>query len=74
MLEEPPKHIILRMGANKRHFNVQRPLGGGLVNEAKETMIPSSILTTLLKSTIENQSITIKQAFKELKTIMETDL
>ena len=74
MLEEPSKYIILRMGANKRHFNVQRPIGGGLINEAKETMIPSSILKTLLSTPVENQSTTIKQAFKELKRIMDTEL
>lgn len=69
-LQEPEKYTILRMGANKRHFNVQRPLGGGLVNEAKETFVPSSLLNDILSKLPDK----VQAAMKELRKIMETEI
>lgn len=74
MPEDPLKNITLRVENNARFFNVQRPIGGGLLNEGQEAMIPTSILKQLLKSTIENQPLPVQQAFKELKRIMQTEI
>ncbi len=68
--EEAPSFTVLRMGANKRHFNVQRPLGGGIVNEQKETFVPSSLLNDILSKVPDK----VKEAMKELKKIMETEI
>lgn len=58
------------MDAHKRHFNVQRPLGGGLVNEQKETFVPSSLLNDILSKFPDK----VQAALKELKKIMETEI
>lgn len=68
--KEAENFTVLRMGANKRHFNVQRPLGGGLVNEAKETFVPSSLLNDILSKMPDK----VQAAMKELKKIMETEI
>ena len=73
-MSESKQFTVLRVGANKRHFNVQRAIGGGLVNEQQETMIPSKLINTVLASPPNIMSETVRQAFKELKRIMETDL
>lgn len=72
MAEE--KGIILKVGANKRHFTVQRSLGGGLINEEPEVMVPASLLNSILRSMPVNPSFGIEQAFIELKKIMETKI
>lgn len=68
--KEPENFTVLRMGANKRHFNVQRPLGGGIVNEAKETFVPSSLLNDILSKFPDK----VQEAMKELRKIMETEI
>ncbi len=68
--KEAENFTVLRMGAEKRHFNVQRPLGGGLVNEQKETFVPSSLLNDILSKVPEK----VREAMKELKKIMETEI
>ena len=73
-MKEPNQYTILRVGANKRHFNVQRPIGGGLINEQQETMIPSHLINTVLDAPPNIMSETVRQAFKELKRIMETEI
>lgn len=73
-MKEAKEVMILRVGANKRKFNVQRPLGGGLVNEAEEVMVPSSILNQILKCVPNEPSYSLKQAFIELKKIMDTEI
>lgn len=73
-MSEANKFTILRVGANKRKFLVQRKLGGGIVNEAPEVMVPASILNAILTSTSSNHSFTVQQAFFELKKIMDTDI
>ena len=65
---------ILRVEANKRHFNVQRPLGGGLINEEPEVMVPASLLNSILRSMPVNPSYSVEQAFLDLKKIMETKI
>lgn len=73
-MAEAKQYTILRVGANKRHFHVQRPIGGGLVNEADEVMVPASILTEILSSTPNDPSFSIQRAFVELKKIMDTKI
>lgn len=65
---------ILRVAAKKRHFNVQRPLGGGLFNECQETMIPSSILMKLLKNKPDKLSTPMRSVYDDLKKIMDTEI
>lgn len=65
---------VLRVGANKRHFNVQRPIGGGLINEEPEVMVPTSIINKVLESMPNNPSYGIEQAFIELRKIMDTKI
>jgi hypothetical protein len=62
------------VGANKRKFLVQRKLGGGIVTESPEVMIPESILNTILASASSSLGFAAKQAFSELKKIMDTDI
>ena len=65
---------VLRVGANKRHFHVQRPLGGGLMQEEPEVMVPASLLNSILRSMPVNPSYSVEQAFLDLKKIMDTKI
>lgn len=73
-MPEAKQYTVLRIGANKRHFNVQRPLGGGLVNESPEVMVPASILNEILTAMPNDPSFSIQRAFVELQKIMDTKI
>jgi len=69
-LEEAKQFTVLRMPAHKRKFNVQRKIGGGLINEQEETFVPSSLLNDILSKFPEK----VQAALKELRKIMETEI